>query len=302
MRARALARQLGGRTSFSIRGSHAARRAAESLGCRLIAEKDSLRDADLVVVDDPNSHKRGRWVRKARKCGCLTVSIHDRLERTDADLAVRGTLASTETRAHMRALDGARFCLLDSTFGDARRMRPIDRGLRPPRVFVALGGGTHVRAVAGQLVTALHQRRPDLQIRVAAGFAGSGLPQLKKARWVRAQSGLLRELCESDVAVVAGGMTLYEACALGVPAVALAVVPAQRLRIRSFAARRAVIDAGTAFGSRQTVNAAAVAVVRLLERPDRRVALASRARRLVDGRGASRVAARIQAMLARKAA
>jgi spore coat polysaccharide biosynthesis predicted glycosyltransferase SpsG len=301
MRARALARQLGGSTSFSIRGSHAARRAAESLGCRLIAGSDPLRHADLVIVDDPNAHERRRWVRKARKRGCVTVSVHDREERIDADLAVRGTLASIGTRAHVRALDGARFCLLDSTFGDARPVRTIHQGLRP-RVFIALGGGSHVRAVARQLVSALHRRRPDLQIRVAAGFSDSSLPELKKARWVQAQSGLLRELRGSDVAVVAGGMTLYEACAVGVPSVALAVVPAQRRRIRSFAAQQAVIDAGDAFGSRQTVNAAAGAVVQLLERPDRRSALASRARRLVDGRGASRVAERIQAMLARKAA
>ena len=52
------------------------------------------------------------------------------------------------------------------------------------------------------------------------------------------------DLAACDVAVVAGGVTLYEACAVGVPVVALAVVAAQRPAIADFAVRGAAIDAG----------------------------------------------------------
>jgi spore coat polysaccharide biosynthesis predicted glycosyltransferase SpsG len=99
------------------------------------------------------------------------------------------------------------------------------------------------------------------------------------------------------VAVVAGGVTLYEACALGVPAVALAVVPAQRAAIRAFARRGAVLDARSSSPSRNVADIAAAQVVRLVEEPERRLALARRARTLVDGKGAVRVAGRIRSLL-----
>jgi spore coat polysaccharide biosynthesis predicted glycosyltransferase SpsG len=106
---------------------------------------------------------------------------------------------------------------------------------------------------------------------------------------------LSHALANCDVAVVAGGVTLYEACALGTPAVGLAVVSAQRRAIREFAKRRAIVDAGIA--SSRSVERAAREVRALLADERRRRATAARARRLVDGLGAERVAEQIRAML-----
>jgi hypothetical protein len=80
--------------------------------------------------------------------------------------------------------------------------------------------------------------------------------------------------------------------------VALAAVPAQRHAIRAFAQKRAVIDAGLASRSRASLGTAATAVATLLSDGRLRQELADRARRLVDGRGALRVASRIQALVA----
>jgi spore coat polysaccharide biosynthesis predicted glycosyltransferase SpsG len=110
--------------------------------------------------------------------------------------------------------------------------------------------------------------------------------------------GLFEPLAACDVAVVAGGVTLYEACALGVPAVGLAVVEPQRKAIRSCAALGAVLDAGGPGLDAAAADRVARGVLRLLRDDPLRHAMASRGRRLVDGRGADRVARRIRALVA----
>ena len=115
----------------------------------------------------------------------------------------------------------------------------------------------------------------------------------------RPGTGLTQALVDCDVAIVAGGVTLYEACALGTPAVGLAVVPAQRRAIVEFASRGAVVDAGLA--SDLTIERAARYAAQLLGDERRRRATAARARKLVDGLGARRAAEHIRALLARGA-
>ena len=121
-------------------------------------------------------------------------------------------------------------------------------------------------------------------------FGQAPLPRLVGATWLDARAGLVTALAEADVAVVAGGVTLYEACALGVPSVGLAVVPAQRRAIRAFAKKGAVIDAGSASTLPRVLVTAAAAVADLLRDSRLRTQTAGRAQRLVDGRGALRVA------------
>jgi spore coat polysaccharide biosynthesis predicted glycosyltransferase SpsG len=108
------------------------------------------------------------------------------------------------------------------------------------------------------------------------------------------------------VAIVAGGVTLYEACALGVPVVAVALNAAQHVTIRAVARRGAAVDAGSVatrpgrsaaasgFRRSKTIERVAREVDRLLRDPAARRRMALAGRRLVDGRGAARVAARLR--------
>jgi spore coat polysaccharide biosynthesis predicted glycosyltransferase SpsG len=299
MRARALAQCLDMEVAISVRGGRAAKDAADSVG-PLVTEAAALRGADVLVVDDP-SRKQGRsWVARARRCGVRSVSIHDDLWAHDADLVVCGSLGADLPSAGRRALRGTRFYLLDWRIGAARLVRARRQAGRQLRVVVALGGGQHVRRVAQRLVDAIADRCPTVKIVVAAGFSRARRPALARATWLEAPDGLMRALLAADVAVVAGGVTLYEACALGVPAVGLAVVPEQRRAIRAFARLGALIDAGGETLSRAAIHTAAAGVARLVENDRLRTAVSSRARALVDGLGAQRVARRIQGLLAGK--
>jgi spore coat polysaccharide biosynthesis predicted glycosyltransferase SpsG len=110
--------------------------------------------------------------------------------------------------------------------------------------------------------------------------------------------GLSAELGRCAVAVVGGGVTLYEACALGTPAVAVAVAPGQRRTVRAFASQGAALDAGSV-ASPRAVSRVAAGVGALLQGGPAVDALAERARDLIDGRGAFRVAAHLTALVSR---
>jgi len=295
MRARALAECLDMDVALSVRGGRAAREAARAIG--LIADATlPLTDHDVLIVDDP-SRKHGQgWIARARREGVPSVSVHDDLWAHDADLVVCASLGIGRPQTDMPALSGARFYLLDRRIADARRPRHA-RPLTRPRVLVALGGGEHVRRIAQRIVDAIVRLVPAALVSVAAGFARGRRPALKGARWLSAKSGLVRALNRADIAIVAGGVTLYEACALGVPAVGLSVVRAQQRAIRAFAKKGAVINAGDAFSDRRAIDNAATAVSRFARNTTLCRETSARARRLVDGRGAARVAACITALV-----
>jgi spore coat polysaccharide biosynthesis predicted glycosyltransferase SpsG len=169
---------------------------------------------------------------------------------------------------------------------------------RTSRVLIALGGGTHVRRLGADLAAAIVARRPGTRVDLARGFtAAERLPVLPAhCRWVDAPHGLSRHLAAAGVAVVAGGVTLHEACALGSPIVAVPVVPAQRRAIAAAAlAGAALTPAGRDRG--RVADEAARLVARLLDEPHTAAVMARRASRLVDGLGASRVAARVRLLL-----
>ena len=197
-----------------------------------------------------------------------------------------------------RVLCGPRFTVLDPRVSAARAARrQRGDGQLPRRVLVALGGGSHVLSAARPLVNEIARRCPNAVIDVVTGLCRNATrPSLGAARWIERPDGLSADLAACDVAVVAGGVTLYEACAVGVPVVALAVVAAQRPAIADFAVRGAAIDAGALMDGPIAIGRAAEGVARLLGDWRARRRRSSLARNIVDGQGARRVASHIRAL------
>ena len=138
---------------------------------------------------------------------------------------------------------------------------------------------------------------------LAAGFSARPIQtRHPRVRLLESPSWLRSELARVDVAVVAGGVTLYEAALLGVPTVALAVVAAQMPTIRAFERVGASIAAGClAPGDRAAADRARAkavqAVEALLADEEKRRAMAVQGQQQVDGRGALRVAAALTRLM-----
>ena len=302
VRCRSLARALGVDARVSIRGSAATRAAAASAGWQVLAS-DSDRELrrthpQLLIVDDPSQQAAGLWVRRARRLRIRVATVHDLgLGYVASDLGIDGSIEpGLDMRGGYGDLRGPAHAILDPAVA-ALRERHVQA--TPNQILIALGGGSHVFTFAGQLCRALAAEVPEARVRVSTGFADTPRRRaLVHGEWIHAPDGLAEELGAASVAVLAGGVTLYEACALGVPAIAVAVTRAQQPTIRAFAAHGAAIDGGLAGTSGCTVESVATEVGRLLRSRATRRRLAVAGQRLVDGRGAFRVGAALRQLCA----
>lgn len=292
-----VARTLGARCELTLRGPEAARDAALRFGWTLHQGSSLLHhlQPDLLIVDDPSVIQRERWIGRARAAGVPVVVFVDGEARPGrADLVVDGSFAAVRRPRDGRCA-GPDWALLSPAVGHRRR-QPIAR--RRNRVLVALGGGAHVARLGVAAAAAITTHMPEVRVDLASGFAAGRRPSLPAGcRWIDTTNGLVDPLASCAVAVVAGGMTMYEACALGTPAVAVPVVAAQRPAIDAAASLGAVTRVTRGSGPARAGTIAA-AVAHLLTRPDRASAQAATASRLVDGRGVARLVARIDRLLA----
>lgn len=296
VRCLSLARAMGVRPLLCLRGGSAAVDTALSLGADVLTDGSprSVRvlEPDVLVVDDPVASLANRWIAAARRSGALVVTVHDLgLGRADGDLVIDGSVTRNARPGPRRvALTGARYAILDP--GVTRMRRPVRTGRR---VLVALGGGRR-RLVAKAIAEAIAAADPRAEIRIAGGFTPEPAPATSRSiTWIAPLRGLARELSLATVAVVGGGVSLYEACAAGVPSVGVPVVSSQTPTVRAFASRGAVVGMPPGAAPRRT----AAAVVALLDDPRRRAVLQRRAADLVDGHGAERSAAAILAFARR---
>jgi len=292
-----LNRQIGGGHRLLLRGAPRARSTASGLGWYLLDAWPAGDDRpDLVVVDDPSREAARAAVVRARQLGVPVASIHDvGLGRVPSDLSIDGSLVQAGSRP--ADLQGPAFAVIDPTLRACRLARPPRE---PDRILIALGGGAAVVSLGPKLAARIVQLHPSATVEIAAGFSVRRRVELPpNCRWLVARWGLADALSRAQVAVVAGGMTLYEACVLGTPAVALPVVPAQKRTVRAFAAAGAVVASEAATGPR-AVDRAARQAIALLADAGRAARLSRVAARLVDGRGAERVAQRLRVLAGSK--
>jgi spore coat polysaccharide biosynthesis predicted glycosyltransferase SpsG len=292
VRCRSLARALGVRPLIAVRGGQRVIDTALALGCDVLEAPGPSVIAkmrpDVVVVDDPIASNASRWIAAARRAGCLIVSIHDLgLGALDADLVVDGSVTRTARATRGETLAGTRYAVLDPNVAALRD--GMDGASTPggARVLISLGGGPRA-ALASAIANAILRVEPNADVRVVGGFV-TGLGEGDKGRitWISTPRGLAEELSRTDVAVLGGGVSLYEACALGVPTVGVPVVAAQEPTVAAFARQRAALGVAKVGVSPVVV---AQRAARLLRDAGLRRRISRQAQHMVDGRGAARVA------------
>jgi spore coat polysaccharide biosynthesis predicted glycosyltransferase SpsG len=290
-RAEALARTLGGPSVLSMRGAGAPTSLTLLPPGGTGATLEIVRPA-VLVLDDPHARHAQAWASAATRRRIPVVSLHDLgIARVESTLAIDGSVTSP---AHgwpaARTLRGLAYAVI-------RPPRRARRGVEVDRMLVSLGGGARealTRAVLAELV----RRHPGVDLLVPqACHDPQAVTGPARVRRVAAPDGLAPWFARVDVAIVGGGVSLYEAVAAGLPTVAVPVVPAQVPTIRAFAARRLTFDAGGRRGSVTTVarRVADLVDAMVADRAWRR-RVQREGPRLVDGRGARRVARAIHAV------
>jgi UDP-2,4-diacetamido-2,4,6-trideoxy-beta-L-altropyranose hydrolase len=185
---------------------------------------------------------------------------------------------------------GPRYALLSR---DLWELEVTDPPLAPS-VLLTFGGGSG--ADLARLASAIGDSTSAKVVVVAGPYADaeairSGNPNVTV---VVAPPTLVPLFAASTVIVTAGGQTLLEVLRMGLPAVVVEVAPNQAPGIAAAATRGAVVYAGQ-FDA-EAPGRVARAVESLLDDPRKRDRLTAAGQGLVDGRGAQRVAERIDAL------
>jgi UDP-2,4-diacetamido-2,4,6-trideoxy-beta-L-altropyranose hydrolase len=245
------------------------------------------RDCDGAVVD---SYRMTADVLSAAKS--QVIAIDDLADRALPAQLVINSAIGADSLDYRRLTDallllGPSFALLRRAFADdfARVTQPAIG-----RILVTLGGGNQADTIRDVVRWCVSAAR-DAEIEVVAGpFADSSeLRDLAPRASLLRQPDMRAAMLRADLAVSAGGQTLFELAATGLPAIVLATAANQAANIAGFATAgtiRSVSDASTfaaAFGE--------------MANPAARAEMSRRGRAIVDGRGAQRAAGAIAALL-----
>lgn len=230
--------------------------------------------ADIVVIDSYR-HSPDR----ARTGSALLAAVDDLGRDLAVDVLV-DPAPSARAEEHPSApvvLAGASYALVGP-----------GTGLGPPLgrdvvLVLVAAGATDTEGWGAGIAARLHERLPDVRIRLVVGPWGLGEPP--GVELVRAPPGLGPELQTASLVVTAAGVTMLESMCVGRPTVAFLTAENQRRQAEGARALGGIVLTD--------VNDAADEAIALVADADARLALAARGAALIDGQGPTRVAGRL---------
>jgi spore coat polysaccharide biosynthesis predicted glycosyltransferase SpsG len=234
---------------------------------------------DLLVLD---TYDRADWQRLASLKHGRLAAFEDALpeDPSAADVTIAPVGASG---ADGRVLAGLRFACLRRPFWDVEPRQIRDSA---ERVLVTTGGGD-LGGLAARIATHLGERLAVVEIELVWGPGFGGEPP-EGVKVLERPASLLEPLLRADAVVCAAGQTMLEAAAAGAPALVLEGAPNQRSQIAALAERGAVLPIRE--------EKVSDALEELLESASLRRDLSRRSQEAVDGRGALRIAAELEAL------
>jgi len=257
----------------------------------------AAQDFDLAVVDMLDTDAAEMAALAAR---LPVVTLDDRGDgRRHASAIVNILITEPDPGSLPPGLllrEGGAYAVLAPEISAAHRAWREPADVPGTRLFVTLGGadaaGLTVK-VARALGASRHARMVEFGVGPAFPHRAELERALEQAPWesrVHARlPSLLERFLACDAAVVAGGLTMWEVCCLGVPAVAVCQPIDHQLELAErLAAAGAMATVG--FGPEASDERIVEAVDRLLEDDALRRRLSAQGPRLVDGMGARRVA------------
>jgi len=173
------------------------------------------------------------------------------------------------------------------TFGDIERVLVTTGGTDPRECcarFVAVALATWPDAVADVIVGPYFTEQATAALRRLAAADRRVVMHAGTCDIATLMRG-------ADIAVSAGGQTLYELAATGTPTVGVSLARNQQPNLSGFAARGALVWAGDVADG--DLDRRIAAALRECASVDVRAAMSAAGRSLVDGRGAERVAAAV---------
>lgn len=199
-----------------------------------------LEESDIVILDSYLAH--GDFYKRISELVELAVYIDDN-KRIDypEGIVVNGSILATKLNYTPKA--GVDY-LLDSNYMPLRRefwdvaKKEIKSTVQS--VMVTLGGDD-VRNVTPKILKFLIKKYPQVFKNIVIGKGFENITEIEKLKDGKTEliyypdaTGMLKLMMESDVAISAGGQTLYELARVGIPAIAICVAANQSHNIENW--------------------------------------------------------------------
>ncbi|MCP6680846.1 PseG/SpsG family protein [Bacillus nakamurai] len=255
---------------------------------------------DMLLFDLLNMPSDWLEAIKAKSAARI-VLFEEKQEKTIrlCDAVINGIYGEVKSRTYRlgNALvcEGPEYIILHPDFKKAKRAYRLKKECRT--ILVSLGGSDPKKLVFKVIEACRHV--PDIERKKVIFVMGDAASHAEEARALIAQkpyyamvkqtndmSALLRQ---ADMAVVSGGITLYETVCTGVPCIVLSQVPHQAVTAGKFAAAGAAVDLGLG----EKISAAELArhMSEMSGHFPLRLGLHQNGTPLVDGKGIKRAAA-----------
>ena len=251
-----------------------------------------------VIVDGYEFGSGYQRTLKNERLNVVLIDDNGRSGTYAADVVLNDNIHAQEClyqnrEKHTRLLLGTRYALLRREFVSAaapREISPIGR-----KLLVTMGGSDPDNVTCRAMEAIEQVAIENLDVTVVAGgsnphlasIAGAVAESRHRCRILSNVTNMQELISWADLAISAAGTACWEYCALGLPAVLVAVAENQIANAKALhAAGAARLVAG---GSRFAVDEMAQLITRLANSASERQSLSRTARTLVDGGGAARV-------------
>ncbi len=254
-------------------------------------------EADIIVLDVSNTDEN--YIKSLKKNGNKVVSFDDLgAGRDHVDLLIDANLDSSDF-SKARSLFGLKYVIVHTRFSVFRNLEkniPEKIG----RVVISMGG-TDPRCIGPEIAKCLLKSGSDFKIGLilGAGFNDKDT-KLENMDFVRNNDGkceihknlpdLAEILFNADIVICAGGITLYEACAVGTPAFVISQVEHQQQKASKVQNRGAAVNLGM---WRNSVLKEIVPTINALDIAKRKK-MSGAGKKMVDGKGLQRVVNEIE--------
>ena len=264
-------------------------------GVDAIVEAIQEYSPNIVVNDRPFLEKN--YLEALARLGASTVNLVDTLEDIEKPAEITSMIIATMRVDQLELEDyyaGPEFAILRESF--AGRAKPVRADAR--QVVISFGGsdpqGLTLKVLRS--LDALTRTRLELGVKAILGPAFSYGQELRELLPKLHYQPILLEnvehmaeiLSDADLVFCAGGMTVYEIAALRVPGIVMCQNAREVRRMEHFSRSGSVehLGLGTEVEDKRITQAAEA----LLANETRRRAMSESGRKLVDARGAQRVA------------
>lgn len=207
--------------------------------------------------------------------------------------------------AKTKLLLGQQYTPLRAEFKCKRRVTEVKQV--PEKILITTGGADEFN-IAGTIVRLICTKFPQVQVILVAGSLNANLAKLKMLEENNTNLDLeitppnIAELMQkSDIAISAGGTTLYELCACGVPTICFSLADNQKEGVKWLHEHGFMISIGDARDSvEEFFNRLSLAFNKLFNSYELRQQYKQRLTNLVDGLGSERIAKEIIKMIGSK--